>query len=153
MTKASMNMTTISSTSSLARKMVGCKTLATCALSLVVLTGCAALAPATPETAVMSRAQQRWKALVANDWVGVHAFLTPAFRATMPADRYKERFIGVPKWKNVTIKSANCEPEKCTVVVRIEAEYGARTGMQTLSTDVPETWLKEDGQWYKYESM
>ncbi len=121
-------------------------------MSLALLTGCAALAPATPEAAVMSRAEQRWKALMANDWASVHTFLTPAFRATMPADRYKERFIGVPKWKNVTVKSANCEPEKCTVVVRIEAEYGARAGMQTLSTDVPETWLKEDGQWYKYES-
>ncbi len=149
MMKPSMTMN--SSSAFLTRKLVGCKALTAAALALA-LTGCAALAPATPEAAVTSRAQQRWNALMANDWAGAHAFLTPAFRSTMPVDRYKERFVGVPKWKNVTVKSANCEPEKCTVVVRIEAEYGARAGMQTLSTELPETWLKEDGQWYKYES-
>ena len=118
-----------------------------------LLAGCAALQPATPEQAVTARADQRWKALMAADWAKAHTFLTPAFRTTMQAERYRERFVGVPRWKNVTVQSAKCEPEKCTVIVRIEAQYGGRTGMETLSTDMPETWLQEDGQWYKYESM
>lgn len=119
----------------------------------VLLTGCAALQPASPEEAVTKRADQRWKALMAADWAKAYSFLTPAFRSTMSVERYRERFVGVPRWTNVTVKSAKCEPEKCTVVVRIEAEYGARSGIQTLSTDVPETWLQEDGTWYKYEAM
>lgn len=127
--------------------------LAAAALSVLTLAGCAALAPATSETQVTARAEQRWKALMASDWKTVHSFLTPAFGATMPAERYRERFVGVPRWKNVSVRSAKCEGEKCTVVVRIESEYGARSGMQTLSTDAPETWIKEDGQWYKYENM
>ena len=118
-----------------------------------LLAGCAAFQPATPEEAVSARADQRWKALMAADWAKAHTFLTPAFRATMPVERYRERFVGVPRWTNVTVRSAKCESEKCTVVVRIEAQYGGRSGMRTLSTEMPETWLREDGQWYKYESM
>jgi len=128
------------------------KLLAAAALAVTALSGCAALTPATPEATVTARAEQRWKALMASDWTAVHTFLTPAFRATMPADRYKERFVGVPRWKNATVKSVKCEADTCTVNVRIEAEYGGRGGLQTLGTDVPETWLKEDGQWYKFEA-
>lgn len=129
------------------------KLFAAVALAVATLSGCAFLAPATPEAEVTARAQQRWKALIASDWSAAHAFLTPAFRTTMPVERYRERFVGVPRWKKVTVQSARCESEKCTVVVRIEAEYGARTGLETLSTEMPETWLKESGQWYFYEAM
>ena len=148
MTNAPLNMTVLSQSPCTTRKF-----LAASALALVALTGCAALAPATPEATVTARAQQRWKSLMASDWSAAHAFLTPAFRSTMPVDRYKERFVGAPKWKNVTVKSATCKLETCTVVVRIEALVGVRSGMTTLSTDMPETWLQENGQWYKYENM
>ena len=135
--------------STLARR----KLLAAVALAAATLSGCALLAPSTPEAEVTARAQQRWKALIASDWSAAHAFLTPAFRTTMPVERYRERFVGVPRWKKVTVQSARCESEKCTVVVRIEAEYGARKGLETLSTEMPETWLHENGQWYFYEAM
>ena len=125
----------------------------TLALGVLTLSGCAAFAPATPEQQVQQRAAERWNALRAAQWEKAYAFVTPSFRATMSEERYRERFVGVPKWKNAEVRSVNCEPEKCIAVVRIEALYGARAGLETLSTDVPETWLKEDGQWYKYEPL
>ena len=125
----------------------------TLALSALALSGCAAFAPATPEQQVHQRATERWKALKASQWDKAYAFVTPSFRATMTEERYRERFVGVPKWKNAEVRSVKCEPEKCIAVVRIEALYGARAGLETLSTDVPETWLQEEGQWYKYEAM
>ncbi len=126
---------------------------AVAAFAVAILSGCATVAPNAPEAAVTARAQQRWTALMASDWTAAHAFLTPAFRTTMPVERYKERFVGVPRWKSATVKSVKCEADTCTAVVRIEAEYGGRGGLQGLGTDVPETWLKEDGQWYKFEPM
>ena len=125
----------------------------TLALSALALSGCAAFAPATPEQQVHQRATERWKALKASQWDKAYAFVTPSFRATMTEERYRERFVGVPKWKNAEVRSVKCEPEKCIAVVRIEALYGARAGLETLSTDVPETWLQEEGQWYKYEAI
>lgn len=125
----------------------------TLALGAMALSGCAVFAPATPEQQVQQRASERWKALRAAQWEKAYAFVTPSFRATMTEERYRERFIGVPKWKNAEVRSVTCESEKCIAVVRIEALYGARAGLETLSTEVPETWLKEEGQWYKYEPL
>ncbi|MBP6652376.1 MAG: hypothetical protein KA181_08115, partial [Xylophilus sp.] len=71
----------------------------TLALSALALSGCAAFAPATPEQQVHQRATERWKALKASQWDKAYAFVTPSFRATMTEERYRERFVGVPKWK------------------------------------------------------
>lgn len=125
----------------------------TLAFGAIALSGCAALAPATPEQQVEKRANQRWAALMASQWDKAYGFVSPSFRATMSEERYRERFVGVPKWKKAEVRSVKCEPEKCTAVIRIEALYGARAGLETLSTDVPEIWLQEEGQWYKYEAL
>jgi len=119
----------------------------------LVLSGCAALAPATPEQQVQQRATERWNALRAAQWETAYAFLLPSFRATTTEERYRERFVGVPKWTGAEVRSVTCEPEKCIAVIRIEALYGTRQGMRTLSTDMPETWLLEDGKWWKFESL
>lgn len=127
---------------------------AVAALVLATLAGCATVAPVTSEQAVSVRAQQRWKALMAHDWKAVHQFLTPAFGSTMSAERYAYRFVGAPKWLDATVKSAKCEDDRCSVVVHIVVEYLPKgTKSETLGTDVTETWLREDGQWYKYEAM
>lgn len=124
------------------------------ALALFALAGCASLQPATPEEAVSARAAQRWKALIAHDWPAAYEFLTPAFRATMNVERYAYRFVGVPRWLDATtVRSAKCEEDRCTVVVNIVVDYPTKANTKTLNTDVTETWLREDGQWYKYEAM
>ena len=125
----------------------------TLALGALALSGCAALAPTTPEQQVQQRATQRWDALIASRWDKAYGFVSPSFRATMSEERYRERFVGVPKWKKVEVRSVKCESEKCIAVVHIESLYGARAGMETLSTDMSEIWLNEDGQWYKYEPL
>ena len=125
----------------------------TLAIGALALSGCAAFAPATPEQQVEKRAAQRWDALMASQWNKVYGFLSPSFRATMSDERYRERFVGVPKWKKVEVRSVKCESEKCTAVVRIESLYGARAGIETLSTEISEIWLNEEGQWYKYEAL
>ena len=125
----------------------------TLALGALALSGCAALAPAAPEQQVQKRAEQRWQALKDAQWDKAYAFVSPSFRATTSAERYRERFVGVPKWTEVKVLNVACEPEKCIATIRIEALYGDRSGLKTLSTDMPETWLLEDGQWWKYESL
>ncbi len=127
--------------------------LVTLAFSALAVSGCATFVPVTPEKQVEQRATERWNALRAAQWGKAYLLVLPSFRATMAEERYRERFVGVPKWKSAEVRSVKCETEKCTAIVRVEALYGARAGMETLSTDVPEIWLKEDGQWYKYEPM
>lgn len=127
--------------------------LTVCAVMFATLGGCAAFVPPTPEAQALERAQKRWDALVAHDWDKAYAFLTPAFRAITPSDRYRNRFIGVPRWTKVTAKSAQCEAQRCTVTIQIEAEYAGRRQFQTLSTEMPETWVQEDGQWYIHQAM
>lgn len=125
----------------------------TLALGALALSGCAAFAPATPEQQVQERAAKRWEALMASQWDKAYALATPSFRATTDQGRYQERFSGAPKWTSAKVVRVTCELEKCTAVVRIEVAFGAREGLKTLGTEVPETWLLENGQWWKYESL
>ena len=126
----------------------------TLSLGALALSGCAAFAPATPEQQVQQRATERWNALRASQWDKAYAFVIPSFRSTMSEERYRERFVGVPKWKSAEVLSVKCESgEKCVATVRIEAMYGARDGLKNLTTEMPETWLLEDGEWWKYENL
>lgn len=126
----------------------------TLVLGALAISGCAAFAPATPEQQVQQRATERWNALRASQWDKAYALVIPSFRATMSEERYRERFVGVPKWKSAEVLSVKCESEeKCVATIRIEAMYGARDGLKNLTTEMPETWLLEEGKWWKYENL
>ena len=119
-----------------------------------LLAGCANLmVPASPEVAVKDRAQQRWQALIGNDFAKAYTFTAPSYRALVSAENYRKNF-GPGGWISAEAVSANCDAEKCTVKLKIEltSPMGTRFG-STIGGYVDETWILEDRQWWLLQKL
>ena len=112
---------------------------ATVAAAAIAVSACA-IQPQTTEDAVMSRAQQRWDALVAKDFKKAYTYMAPSYRALVTPEDYVKKFGTGGRWTSVAVDSAKCEAERCQVKVRVEATVripipGVRTGSeQSLSS-------------------
>ena len=127
------------------------------AAAAIAVSACA-IQPQTTEDAVMSRAQQRWDALVAKDFKKAYSYMAPSYRALVTPEAYVKKFGTGGRWTSVAVHSAKCEAERCQVKVRVEANVkiplpGQRLGAeQHLSSYYDEPWVREDGKWWHYEA-
>lgn len=132
--------------SSAARAAVAC--------TVMLLTACASTGPATDTDIVRQRAEARWKAVVSNDWQAAYGYLAPSFRALMTAERYRASIGNVVQYLGATVSSAECEPERCRVVVDVENRpLVVRTMRGSMTSQLEETWIKENGQWWLFQKL
>ena len=127
--------------------------LALCASTALV--ACASIGPATPEDVVKQRVNERWKALVANDFSRSYSYTSPSFRGLISQDVYRGRIGGAVSWVAGEVASVQCpEPVKCVARVRIDYKplLRGRAG-ETFSTYADETWVLEGGQWWAFEPL
>ncbi|GAC1599686.1 MAG: hypothetical protein NVS3B2_01160 [Ramlibacter sp.] len=125
-------------------------------LALVAMTGCAGFGkPATPQEQVKARAQQRADALVKRDFARAYEFFTPAYRAAVSADTYRNSIGNALVLVSSQVESVECESlEKCIAKVRVETKplvVPRFTG--TITTYADETWLLEAGQWWFFQKL
>lgn len=125
------------------------------ALFISVLTGCAALKPDTPEQAVQKRATQYWQARIAGQSDKAYALSTPSYRKVKTEAQFKGQFGSGVNVEGAEVASVACEAAKCTAKMKIGVRP-ALVGMKELgviSTYVDETWLLEDGQWWRHQDL
>jgi len=123
---------------------------------VAVAAGCASIGAGSrpAEQVVLERAQARWNALVERDWNAAYPYLTPAYRAVVPLKRYGNQFTGPVQWESAKAQSAACEEKRCTVKVEITFRALLPGHMDRVSsTYLDETWVLEDGEWYKFEAL
>jgi hypothetical protein len=125
---------------------------------VAALSACASFQPQTPEDAVMARAQQRWDLLMKKDFEKAYAYSPPSYRGVTPYADFRAKFGTGLTWKSVVVHSAQCEPERCQVKVRVEAQVplmvtGARGKLQEVVSYYDEAWIREDGQWWLQEAL
>jgi hypothetical protein len=118
------------------------------ATSFIVLTGCASLAPATPEESVTTRANQRWQALINADTDKAYALMSPAYRAVTTVAAFRSSFGGAVQWKTAEASKVTCEADKCVALIKIEAKPLAGRSNLPLVTYFEETWIREANQWW-----
>ena len=123
----------------------------TALLGALLLGGCASLS-SKPEDIVQRRAQDRWTALLEGRLDKAHTYLTPGFRQAVPFERYRARFGNAGSWQKAEVRTAQCQPEKCEVIVRVHTKVPGR-GAPVLESDLRETWLLEDGQWWLFQKL
>ena len=126
----------------------------TLALGALTLAGCAAFAPSTPEQAVQQRATAYWKARVAGQVDKAYALSIPSYRKLRTEAQFKLQFGAGASVESAEVAKVVCEAEKCTVKVKLgvkPALMGLKVG--TIATYVDETWLLEDGQWWRYQEL
>ncbi len=110
----------------------------------VVMGGCVAMQPKTPEEAVKARAQARWNALVKGDLKAAYAFLSPGSRAITTQEAYGAS-VRTGFWKSAVVERAACDaPQACEAQVSIEYEYQG----QRVKTPLRETWIREGTDWW-----
>ena len=117
---------------------------------LPVLTSCALMAPRTPEEAVRDRAQARWNALLAGKFDEAYAFLSPASRGVVSAQRFRAGIGGAASWKSAQVHSVTCpDADRCIVIIKVSYEAALpRVRLGTIESGVEETWLLDAGQWW-----
>lgn len=123
------------------------------AMAATALVGCATIS-STPEQVVQQRATEYWKARVAGDHAKAYALSTPSYRKLHTAEQFRKQFGSAASLKDAEPVNVTCEPEKCTVRIKISAAP-ALVGMNlgTIATHLSETWLLEDGQWWRYQDL
>ena len=129
---------------------------ATAAAAILLMAGCATrgTASASATEIVLDRAQSRWNALLRRDWKTAYGYLTSGYRQVVSADRYGGQFTGPMHWDGAKATGAECDEKRCVVTVEISFRLLLPGHMDRVSsTFVEETWLLEDGQWYKFESL
>ncbi|WP_342721375.1 hypothetical protein [Acidovorax sp. FHTAMBA] len=126
------------------------------ALSAVMLVaGCASLGASTPEEIVGQRATEYWKARIAGQYEKAWALSTPAYRAIKTAEQFRVQFGSGATVEAATPYKVTCESgEKCTARMKLSATP-ALLGMKlgTIDTYVDETWLLEDGKWWRHQDL
>jgi hypothetical protein len=117
---------------------------ALCCIAVVGIGACASVGSGPAEPQVVSRAQERWDALVKGDVKTAYGYLSPGSRQVMDLTNY-ESTLRKGFWKSAKVDKAVCaSPQSCDAHVTIEYEF---RGMRT-KTPLRETWIKEGSDWW-----
>ncbi len=92
--------------------------------------------------------------MIEGNFERAYGLMSPGYRAVVPLQRFASQFGSGVRWQRAQVVSVRCETERCDVVVKIDAQAPMRGhGMMTFSTGYDEIWVREDGQWWKYEKI
>ena len=107
-----------------------------------------------PEDVVRQRAQARWDALIAGEWPKAYRYMAPSYRALVEEKRYVNQFGGGVGWVSANVVNVFCEPERCTVTMRVSYRVAlAGRSAPPAETYFEETWVREDSQWWMYQAL
>lgn len=128
-------------------------TLTALMLATGLLAGCAStFTSATPEDIVGKRAQQRVDLVSEQKYDQAYAYIAPSYRALNNAESYRNQFGSGAKWIDPKVAKVECTTEdRCTVMVKIKILVAARGFTKPINSNIFETWLKEDGQWWYFQ--
>jgi hypothetical protein len=121
----------------------------------LVTAGCAAFKTETAEDVVNRRVQERWQALIKGDFVTAYGYTQPGYRAVVTEKNYAKTFGNGGSWKSAEIFKTECQPERCTVRLRLTSKNLVPRfahAIPELTGFIDETWIKDQGQWWYYQT-
>lgn len=95
------------------------------------------------EKFVMSRAQQRWDALMQGELNQAYALISPSGRAKLQAQDYRAR-VNTGHFRKAVVQEAVCQADSCEVKVLLDYVVGNLPLNQILS----EIWILDEGKWW-----
>lgn len=124
------------------------------AAGMLALAGCAAMAPSTPEQAVKERSEAYWKARIAGQYDKTYALTPPSYRKAFTQDQFSRQFGNGAAVTGSEVTEVTCQPEKCVARVKLTAKpliLGLK--LNSIDTYLDETWVLEDGQWWRFQDL
>lgn len=114
------------------------------------------LTEAEEKEALKSRVQAVWDAMIAVDFDRVYEFTTPAYRKAFTKAHFFARYGNQIDRDSITVKEiAFQNPERTTAKVTLIMNFSTRGFSKSEiirnSTSVNETWVKEQGEWWRVE--
>ena len=121
---------------------------------LLAVSGCAMLAPKTPEQQVSARATEFWTARRAGNYEKAYTYSAPAYRKLKSAQEYKLQFGAGVGVQSAEVNKVACEPQRCDVQMKLSVTP-ALVGIKipAIDTYLNEVWLLEDGQWWHFQDL
>lgn len=136
--------------------MRGVSVLSACAAAAVLLSGCAALQPGTPEEAVAKRALARYDALIAMDYRSAYTYLTPAYRGEFSYESWIRTRPPRARFVSASIVSVDCpSADLCNAEVRngYHSPQGVRAAPKGVIERVTaERWVRVGEQWWLFQN-
>lgn len=121
---------------------------------LVALAGCASIGDQTPEQQVERRAGAYWKARASADLKTAYSLLTPAYRSINSEEQFGKQFGVGAALTDTGIEKVTCETEdRCTARIKISAKPAVPgLNLPTVTSYMDETWLRQEGQWWRFQA-
>ena len=131
-----------------------CAALLGVVLALSAITGCASL-QSTPQDKVRQLANQRWQYLVEGKFDKAYEMTVPSFRKLKTKENYTIAMMTASvKWQSGEVVKVECETQSCKVTVKAVSQIMMPTRFKgPLVSGLDETWIFEDGQWWKLETL
>lgn len=124
------------------------------AAATLALTGCAALAPVTPEKAVEKRALTYWKARIEGKYEQAYSLSAPAYRNVKSAEQFRSQFGAGANVVDAEVHKVDCEPQKCSAKMKLSVKPALiNLKLDTMTVYLDEIWLLEDGQWWLHQDL
>lgn len=124
------------------------------AAGALALAGCASLGPSTPEQAVKARSEAYWKARIAGQSDKSYALTPPSYRKAFTQEQFARQFGSGASVTGAEVTDVKCQPEKCVARVKLMAKpmiIGLK--LDSIDTYLDETWVSEDGQWWRFQDL
>jgi hypothetical protein len=120
-------------------------------LAALFLSACASTTP-KPDNTIVKRAQDRWAALLADDFETAYSYYSPGYRSTTSvidfAFKIRARRV---RWTSAEYKEHSCAENSCTLVFKVGFTVNKPVpGLDKYdgSDTTEEKWVKTDGQWW-----
>lgn len=124
------------------------------AAGALALAGCASLGPATPEQTVKERAEAYWKARIAGQFDKTYALTPPSYRKAFTKEQFARQFGSGASVTGSEVMDVTCQPEKCVAKVKLTAKpFIIGLKLNSIDTYLDETWVLEDGQWWRFQDL
>jgi len=124
------------------------------AMALSAINGCASMQE-TPQDTVRKLANQRWHYIVDGKFDKSYDMTVPSFRKLKTKENYTLSMMSAnAKWQSGEVVKVECETLTCKVTVKAVSQIALPTRFKgPLVSAQDETWIFEDGQWWKLESL
>lgn len=124
------------------------------ALALTSITSCVSL-QSTPQDTVRQLANQRWKYIAEGKFDKAYEMTVPSFRKIKTKENYAVTMLTANvKWQSGEVIKVECETQTCKVTVKAVSQIMLPTRYKgPLVSGLDETWIFEDGQWWKLETL
>ncbi|RID98624.1 hypothetical protein [Simplicispira hankyongi] len=118
----------------------------------LAMSGCAMLAPKTPEQQVQAKAAEYWKARVANDYKKAYTLLVPSYRKIRTDEQFRQQFGEGASIASAEVTKVTCEATRCEAQVKLGVKTGLPSlGLGTVTSYLTDVWLLEDGAWWRFQ--